>query len=392
MVKASLSLKLENKVSLNLVLKDAVSLLELQAQELENYIRREMEENPLLQDFIIKDQRRYEVDFLSNIAYEKSPYEEFEEELERNFFGRKLEIAKQLFSFTDESGFLKEDLENIAKVLNVEKSELESVRKEMMMLEPFGVCAKDRREFLEFQVKFILKDEELLRKLKEGKLEEEDIKRLKKLRLSPFLEKRAQFVPSKVDVVIEIDGQEIYYHIYEENFDIRISPHYLELYKRDKKVREYLRRYLKRLDALATALKIRKKNLKAIVEEIVKRQRDFFLSSKPLKPMLLSELCEKTSLSLSTLSRLVNSKFVKTPFGIYKLRDFFTRGVCKELSKDELKGIIKKLVEEEDKRAPLSDEKISKILKGMGYKVSRRTITKYRLLLKIPPSHLRKNV
>ena len=127
-------------------------------------------------------------------------------------------------------------------------------------------------------------------------------------------------------------------------------------------------------------------------------QYDFFLTGdeRKLKPMILKDIAEITSLDISTISRVANSKFVQTEFGTKRLKDFFSESLQtqdgQEVSTFEVKNILKDLIEEENKRKPLSDEKLKDFLMEKGYNIARRTVAKYREQLNIPVARLRKEL
>ena len=115
-----------------------------------------------------------------------------------------------------------------------------------------------------------------------------------------------------------------------------------------------------------------------------------------LKPMILKDIADKTGLDISTISRVVNSKYIQTPFGIYPLKYFFSEGMQKEdgeeVSTRQIKSILKENIEQEDKRKPLTDERLAQILRDQGYRIARRTVAKYREQMNIPVARLRKSL
>ena len=131
---------------------------------------------------------------------------------------------------------------------------------------------------------------------------------------------------------------------------------------------------------------------------ILQFQYDYFLSNdqRLLKPMILKDIAEMTGLDVSTISRVANSKYVQTEFGTKKLRDFFSESILntegEEVSTLEVKKILSDIIDEEDKRKPMSDERLRKELLDRGYKIARRTIAKYREQLNIPVARLRKEL
>jgi RNA polymerase sigma-54 factor len=127
-------------------------------------------------------------------------------------------------------------------------------------------------------------------------------------------------------------------------------------------------------------------------------QYDFFLTGdqKKLRPMILKDISDITGLDISTVSRVANSKFVQTEFGTKRLKDFFSESLQtsdgEEVSTLEVKKILTEVVEEENKRKPLSDQKLMNILQEKGYNIARRTVAKYREQLNIPVARLRKEL
>ena len=127
-------------------------------------------------------------------------------------------------------------------------------------------------------------------------------------------------------------------------------------------------------------------------------QYDFFLTGdeSQLKPMILKDVAQRTGYDISTISRVSNSKYVQTSFGIYSLKYFFSESMQtdtgEEISSREVKAILKECIENEDKKKPLTDDKLSEILKEKGYIIARRTVAKYREQMNLPVARLRKEI
>ena len=134
------------------------------------------------------------------------------------------------------------------------------------------------------------------------------------------------------------------------------------------------------------------------MEAILEYQHAFFEDEDDvkLKPMILKDIAEMTNLDISTISRVANSKYVQTPFNIYPLKFFFSEGLMneegEEVSTREIKKILRECVENENKKKPVTDEKLAIILKEKGYRIARRTVAKYREQLNIPVARLRKEL
>ena len=146
------------------------------------------------------------------------------------------------------------------------------------------------------------------------------------------------------------------------------------------------------------AIRQRQNTLISTVQAILDYQRLFFLSGDEtkLRPMILKDIAEIVSLDISTISRVVNSKYIQTHFGTFLLKKFFSESLStdsgEEVSTIEVKRIMQDLLELEDKRKPLTDEKLALLLKDKGYNIARRTVAKYREQLNIPVGRLRKQL
>ena len=146
------------------------------------------------------------------------------------------------------------------------------------------------------------------------------------------------------------------------------------------------------------ALKQRYNTLSKTMQALLDYQHDFFVSGdeRDLRPMILEDIAKITGFDISTISRVVNSKYIDTPYGVYPLKYFFSEGLVnkagEEVSTRELKKVLQETVDAEDKHKPLTDEQLVKELAAKGYIVARRTIAKYRDQLGIPLARLRKEI
>jgi len=190
--------------------------------------------------------------------------------------------------------------------------------------------------------------------------------------------------------------------------ELKISRSYSEMMqtydkakKKDKKLKETAAFVKQKLDAakwFIDAIKQRQHTLLYTMKSIVDYQYDFFLTGDEvkLKPMILKDIAEKINMDISTVSRVANSKSVQTEFGIYPLKYFFSEAISTDTGDDvssrEVKNVLKQFIDNEDKKKPLSDDKIEKLLKERGYVIARRTVAKYREQLNIPVARLRKGL
>ncbi|MBC7950024.1 MAG: RNA polymerase factor sigma-54 [Chitinophagaceae bacterium] len=190
--------------------------------------------------------------------------------------------------------------------------------------------------------------------------------------------------------------------------ELRISEGYRDMMKeydrgakKDKRQKEAVLFIKQKIDAakwFIDAIKQRQHTLLSTMTAIMNHQHDFFVTGDEtsLKPMILKDIAEKTGLDISTVSRVANSKFVQTEFGTYRLKFFFSESLStesgEEVSTREVKKILSDLIEAENKKRPLSDERLTELLQEKGYNIARRTVAKYREQLNIPVARLRKEL
>ncbi|MEO0895859.1 MAG: RNA polymerase factor sigma-54 [Bacteroidota bacterium] len=213
------------------------------------------------------------------------------------------------------------------------------------------------------------------------------------------------------DFILSTENEKINIRLNSRNApDLKVSRSYVNMYqeykgmgkgKKDPKVKETLDFVKQRIEAaqwFIDAIRQRQFTLLNTMETIARKQEAFFLSGgeeKKLRPMILKDIAEEIGMDISTVSRVANSKFVQTDFGIYPLKFFFTEGIETEdgmVSNREVKAALEEIISAESKRKPLSDDKIAAILKEKGYNIARRTVAKYREQLGVPVARLRKEV
>jgi RNA polymerase sigma-54 factor len=144
------------------------------------------------------------------------------------------------------------------------------------------------------------------------------------------------------------------------------------------------------------SIRQRQTTLMNTMKTIVALQEEFFKHGEGLKPMIMKDIADRVNLDVSTISRVVNGKYVQTKFGVFELKYFFSEGIQTEgggeVSSREVKKIVRQIIDDEDKQNPLSDKSITQKLKEKGYKVARRTVSKYRETLNLPIARLRKQI
>jgi len=168
--------------------------------------------------------------------------------------------------------------------------------------------------------------------------------------------------------------------------------------KESKEAMMFLKQKMDAAQGFIDAVKQRQNTLMTTMQAIIDLQRPFFLEGDEslLKPMILKDVAERTGLDISTISRVSNSKYVQTNFGIYPLKFFFSDGYTtedgEEMSVREIRKILKECIDGEDKKKPLTDDELVILMEKAGYQIARRTVAKYRQMLDIPVARLRREI
>ena len=349
-------------------------------------------------------------------------------------------ICDFLIGSIDESGYLRREVEDIIDDLaftqNIVSSreEILLVLQKIQELDPPGVGARSLKECLLIQlrrknskesidnsIKIIENDFDLFSKKKFSKLSErynltdqklkEVIEEVSKLNPKPGGSITSDFTNNAItpDFILTIEDGELIVELNKRNSpELRLSNSYkniLEGYKKDpnktksqNQAIQFLKQKLDSAKWFIEAIEQRHQTLFQTVNAIVNFQKDYFLTGEEsnLKPMILKDIAEKINLDISTVSRVANSKYMDSPYGIRLLKSYFSEGMKNsdgdDISTIEIKRILKEIVESEDKIKPLSDLDLSGKLSTKGFKVARRTVAKYREQLDIPVARLRKQL
>lgn len=333
------------------------------------------------------------------------------------------EAAVCIVGNLDENGRLNATNEEIAEMCGCSTDEVEKARQTVMRLEPVGCGARDVNECLIVQLEQIGEDESLAVDLvknhftdlqahrlphlaKETGLEigvlKEEIDKIKQLEPYPgrrYSSEDPVFVAPEV-YIEKIDDDYIIYFTDDGSPRLRISHTYqkmLDQNRTTKEEKDFIKDKIRSAVDLLRNIEHRRQTIYRVVECIVKRQTDFLDKGVSfIKPMMLKDVAEDIGMHLSTISRVVNRKYAHTPQGVIELRRFFSEGMLnedgEEVSTRIIKLRIKKMIEDEDSRKPITDDDIAKILSKEGIKLSRRTVAKYRDQLQIPGSRERKVV
>ena len=329
----------------------------------------------------------------------------------------------------NEDGYLKASVEEIADICGC-STNLEKVEKVLSLMQSFyppGLCARDLNECLLIQVKQLelespipyspIMPRIILHHL--NALKRKDYKAIGRL-----LKTSPEEVASAAKIISSLDPTpgrkfcryypdyiypDLFLYKFENQFEIRSNDDGMpklklsSLYRTNGKNinhlseedKEFIRQKKQSAELLVKNIHQRRRTLSRVMESILKFQREFFENgTKGLKPLQMRTVAEDIGLSESTVARATKNKYVHTPIGVFRLRDFFKKAIeqteGQPVSSPVVQELIKKIVSEENPKKPYSDAKVEKLVKAAGFEISRRTIAKYREKIGILPSNLRK--
>ena len=424
-----------------------LGLLQIPVTSLESRIKEELEKNPALEEEILEDE---EADFQREQSYFKRnnrdffapPIPEKEETLYDTLLKQLLllnldekehNLAEYLIGCLDDNGFLTRDLyiiENdllLNQDLKVSEQELENVLLKIQSLEPTGVGARNMQECLILQLKskeqttkvqdailvlqkyfqpFGKKNFEAI--LRESELSEQQLKlvykQVEKLNPNPGSSfnnssEITTFILPDFSVTY-LEGKLNLKLNKSNNRQVFVNKKYEKMLAetKDKKAKDFIKQKIEAAIWFADAIKQRENTLQNVMSTIIDFQHDYFISGdeKDLKPMKLMDIAQIVNMDISTISRVSNSKYVETTFGTFLLKELFSEAYHKEdgtiISTKEIKEKLKEILESEDKKQPLNDERLAELLGKEEYHIARRTVAKYRDQLKFPVARLRKTL
>ena len=362
----------------------------------------------------------------------------------RNLPERDLRLAVYLIGSIDEDGYLRRDLESVADDiaftmgLETTAGELERLLGIIHELEPAGIGARDLRECLLLQMAQMpvnTRPRRLARKILTSYFDEFVKKHYEKLmarlqiseddfrdaiaeirHLSPkpgnlYVEGGTDTTPYIIPDFI-LDYQDGRFNLSLNSYnvpEVRVNRRYMEMIRemvgsdgrvreKDKEAIQFVKNKIDSAKWFISAIKQRHDTLMRTMQTILDYQQEYFKDGdkSKLRPMILKDIADRTGLDVSTISRVVNSKYVQTQFGIILLKSLFSEAMQtdsgEEVSSYEIKNILQQCIDEEDKRRPLTDETLMDILNSKGYRIARRTVAKYREMLGIPVARLRKQI
>ena len=447
----SLNLEQSQKLIMTPQLRQAIEMLQFNSIELNEYLIKELENNPVLEIENTNSNLETTIDDSKNIDlqeyFEKYDDISYRQEIDKNardynfesfirnepdlseyltsqllmlgIDSNKYDLCIHLIQNMDSKGYIRYDIREIALDLSIETEEVEESLSIIQSLEPNGVGARNLIECLKLQVRD--RKDKILNTLIEDYLE--DIASNRTTKIAKELNLKCEEIQEYCDIIkslnpkpgssfsekdectkyiipdatIEKIGDEFVISVNDYTGPrLNISTFYKDLVKgnSDEKTLNYLQKKFNSALWIINSIEQRRQTIYNVVESILKFQRDWFEKGKKhLKPLTLKDVADVLDMHESTISRSTNGKYVQTPHGLYELKYFFATKLSSIdgfTSSTTVKKTIEEIIDNEDSKKPYSDQKISDILAGKGTKLSRRTVAKYRDELEIPSSKLRR--
>lgn len=453
----NLALEQVQKLIMTPELRQAIQLLQFNCQELNEYIKKEIEENPMLEPINLEIEyeniedyhsKKDEIDWkefierYDDISYKPEVEKNEKEYNYENFISASSSlkeyllfqlnvlksdaidyiIGRTIIENIDDNGYLMVSVEKLSKEIGVNCKRVENVLSIIQTFDPCGVGARNLKECLLIQVKErkvknphveqIIKNylddiahNRLSKIAKELDIDEKEVQEIcdyiKTLEPKPgrlYEDGSADVKYIIPDAIIEyIDGEYVIILNDVTAPRLNINKFYREMLRKEMDIEasEFLKEKLSSAMWLIRSIEQRRMTIYNVVKSILKHQREFFENGeKALKPLTLKEVADDINMHESTVSRATNGKYIQTPRGLYELKYFFSSGLStkegEDISSTSIKAMIKEIIEDEDPKKPLSDQKISNMLRDKGIKISRRTVAKYRDEMGIPSSTMRK--
>ena len=404
-------------------------LLELSIDELEKDLETEIQINPVLEERNIEesksgthtdpfpDQSSYEL-FLANIPASIDISDELTSQIDTSDLDDKSKaVAKEIIYNLDKNGFLDIELELIADNHGLDINDIDKIRRKVMQLVPSGVGSKDLQEYLIYQIgdsstlaneivqdyfdEFLNQETNTIKeKIKCSNKELENaLLLISEQNFSPILDNdlgNENVIPDAI--VKQKDNQWLI--LINDRFlnKYQISQDYFEAAMNSNSSKEektFLKNHISNAQNILDTLDYRSNVLKSVIEQILLAQGDYLIGKSDfLNPLKLEDIAKVIDKDISSVSRIIKNKFIDSPLGLISLKSLFSNALIKKsgevTSSNELKKTISNLIDEEDKKNPLSDSDLVDKLKENDFLVARRTVAKYRKLLNIKNANQRK--
>ena len=343
-------------------------------------------------------------------------------------------LGQEIIGNIDEDGYLRRQLPTIVQDLNltngtaIPEQKGEEVLKKIQLLDPVGIASRTLRECLivqlenlpmlpgvkaialrilkEFYTEFTMRHfEDMAKKLGVSHEElKQAVEVIQHLNPKPG---EGEFTPHEnyvvPDFIVTQSEDDFVISLNDRNIPpLRINKSYREMMSKRKKngvsseAKDFIRQRFEAAKWFISSIHQRRETMLKVMRTIVDKQRDYFATGEGLRPMIYKDISEVIEMDISTISRVVNSKYVQTDFGVFSLRHFFSDAISttngEEISNKEVKKKLKDLIDAEDPKKPLSDHKLGELLNAQGLNIARRTVAKYREAMLIPVARLRRKL
>jgi len=468
-------LKMTQQLVMTPQLQQAIKLLQLTRLELQDVVRQELEENPLLEETTeVEDVREAEAleaaekeaepdalkdefrevetgdetlrDWDSYLdGYNYSSGEQYAGEDERpsfenlltrkgtlidhllwqlhmgHFSGDEVAIGEEIIGNIDEAGYLRASLQEIAQVCSVSEDAALSVLVRIHEFDPTGVAARDLRECLLIQARFMGMQGSVVERILLNHLNDLETRRYKQIAKALNVDISQVLMAAKIiggfdprpgrvcgteevqyisaDIFVYKVGDEYLVMLNEEGLpNLKVNPFYAEARgngSMDSRAEEYVSEKIRSAQWLIKSIQQRQRTIYKVAKSIIRFQREFLdFGIEYLRPLVLRDVADDIGMHESTISRVTTNKYMQTPQGLFELKYFFNSGLSTSegdfVASESVKNRIREIIEKEDSRKPLSDQKIAEMLSVQTVNIARRTVTKYRELLRLGSSSERK--
>jgi len=468
-------LKMTQQLVMTPQLQQAIKLLQLTRLELQDVVRQELEENPLLEETLEADENREneqteqaESEDTPEVAgedfkeveagdetlrdwdsyldgYTYSSGEQYREDEDRPSFENLLTrrgtltdhllwqlhmgpfnddevfIGEEIIGNIDDDGYLRASLDEIAAACSKEIESVAPVLERIQEFDPIGIAARDVQECLLIQARFLGMQDSVVERILLNNLKDLETRKYKQIARDLSVDINDVLMAAKIiggfdpkpgsmyssedvhyisaDIFVYKVGDEYLVMLNDEGLpNLKVSPYYAEAKSNglvDSKADEYINEKVRSALWLIKSIQQRQRTIYKVAKSIIRFQRDFLdRGIEYLRPLVLRDVADDIGMHESTISRVTTNKYMQTPQGLFELKYFFNSGLSTSegefVASESVKNRIREIIEKEDPKKPLSDQKIADMLSGQTVNIARRTVTKYREILKLGSSSERK--
>jgi RNA polymerase sigma-54 factor len=468
-------LKMSQQLVMTPQLQQAIKLLQLTRLELQDVVRQELEENPLLEETLESDEIREtdpvehsESEDTSDVVSEEfkevetgddtlrdwdsyldgytySSGEQYRDDEDRpsfenlltkrgtltdhllwqlhmgHFSDEEVVIGEEIIGNIDEDGYLRASLEEVATACSKDESSVSPVLIKIQEFDPCGVAARSVQECLLLQARFLGMQGSVVERILLHNLKDLETRKYKQIARDLGVDINQILMAAKIiggfdpkpgsmyspedvqyisaDIFVYKVGDEYLVMLNDEGLpNLKVSPYYAEAKTNgmvDSKADDYINDKVRSALWLIKSIQQRQRTIYKVAKSIIRFQREFLDHGiEFLRPLVLRDVADDIGMHESTISRVTTNKYMQTPQGLFELKYFFNSGLSTSegdfVASESVKNRIKEIIEKEDTKKPLSDQKIADMLSGQTVNIARRTVTKYREILKLGSSSERK--